>query len=298
MIFGTTTDLNSLDISRLSYPPLHCPRCNIEFPANRTLVMGILNVTPDSFSDGGKYYPTDSAIKQAMQMVADGADIIDIGGESSRPGANPVTAKEELQRIIPVIEKVAKESKIPISVDTYKAEVAHGALESGAQLINDITAMTGDTAMAALAAKTEVPVILMHMLGTPQTMQTQPQYQNVVFDIIKYLKNGILNATHIGVKQEQIVIDPGIGFGKTVEHNLIILRRLSDFLQLHRPILVGVSRKSFIGKILDLPVEDRLEGTAAAVAVAVMQGAKIVRVHEVKPMLRVVKIADAIRSNG
>lgn len=245
MNFGAATDFKPLDVSRLSYPPLQCPRCNIELPANRTLVMGILNITPDSFSDGGQFYSSAAAVKQAMQMVADGADIIDIGGESSRPGANPVTAEEEISRIIPVIEKIAKETSIPISVDTYKAEVARVALESGAQLINDITAMTGDKAMLPLAAKTGVPIILMHMLGTPQTMQSHPQYQNVIFDIINYLKNGILNATHVGVKQEQIIIDPGIGFGKTVEHNLAILHRLSELLQLLPDISRGIPQNFY-----------------------------------------------------
>jgi dihydropteroate synthase len=295
MISGAPLELNSLDVSSLNYSALVCPRCIIEFPATRTLVMGILNVTPDSFSDGGKYYSVESAVKQAMQIVADGADIIDIGGESSRPGANPVSKQEEIRRIIPVIEKVAKETSIPISIDTYKAEVARAALAAGAQLINDITAMTGDPAMLPLSAKTGVPIILMHMLGTPQTMQLHPEYQNLILDIINHLKNAILNAKNAGVKEEQIIIDPGIGFGKTTEHNLTILHRLSELLQLHRPILAGVSRKSFIGKILNVPVENRLEGTAAAVAIAVMNGAKLVRVHDVKQMVQVVKIADAIR---
>ncbi|MDI6783153.1 MAG: dihydropteroate synthase, partial [bacterium] len=201
-----------------------------------------------------------------------------------------------INRIIPVIEKVAKETAIPISVDTDKAEVAKAALDAGAQIINDITAATSDPAMLPFAAKAGVPIILMHMLGTPQTMQTNPQYQNVISDIINYLNNAILNAKNAGVKEAQIVIDPGIGFGKTLSHNLTILHRLSEFLQLNRPILVGVSRKSFIGNILDLPVEQRLEGTAAAVAISVLNGAKIVRVHDVKEMVRVVKIADAIRT--
>lgn len=296
MASGSTAVYNSQDIANLSYPPLSCPRCTIELPANRTLVMGILNVTPDSFSDGGKFYGIDQAITQAMRMIEEGADIIDIGGESTRPGAMSVSSQEEINRIVPVIEKVAKESKIPISVDTYKTEVANAALNAGAQIINDITAMTHDSAMLLLAAQTSVPIILMHMLGTPQTMQVNPKYQNVISDITQYLKNVILKAQKAGIKVGQIVIDPGIGFGKTVEHNLMLLHRLSEFLQLNRPILVGVSRKSFIGKILDLPVNERIEGTAAAVSISVLHGAKIVRVHDVKEMVRVVKIADAIRT--
>jgi dihydropteroate synthase len=288
---------NLYEISSLSYPPIHCPRCLIEFPANRTFIMGVLNVTPDSFSDSGKFYSLDQAFSHALRMVEEGADIIDIGGESSRPGAVPVSIQEEIQRIVPVIKEVVKQTSIPISVDTYKADVARAALDAGAQMINDITAATSEPAMLSVSAQTGVPIILMHMQGTPQTMQIHPQYQNVISDIINYLKNVILNAINAGVKEEQIIIDPGIGFGKNSEHNLTILRQLSEFLQLHRPILVGVSRKSFIGNILNLPVEDRIEGTAAAVAIVILNGAKIVRVHDVKEMVRVVKVADAIRSS-
>lgn len=298
MKFGAPDDFNPQDISRLSYPSLHCPRGIIEFPADRTLVMGILNVTPDSFFDGGKFPSPEPAVVYALQMVEAGVDIIDIGGESTRPGAKPISVQEEIKRIIPIIEKVVKETTIPISVDTYKAEVARAALNAGAQIINDITAMTNDPVMLSLSATFGVPIILMHMQGMPQTMQTHPEYQNVISDIINYLKNAILNAKNAGIKEEQIVIDPGIGFGKTSEHNLIILRRLSEFLKLNRPILVGVSRKSFIGKILDLQVNERIEGTAAAVAISVINGAKIVRVHDVKEMVRVAKIADAIRCSA
>jgi dihydropteroate synthase len=232
-----------------------------------------------------------------MQLIEEGADIIDIGGESTRPGSMWVSPQEEIRRIIPVIEKVAKETSIPISIDTYKSTVARAALDAGAQMINDITAMANDPEMLPLAVKASIPIILMHMQGTPQTMQTNPQYKNVISDIIDYLNNAILNARKAGMKEEQIVIDPGIGFGKTIAHNLTILGHLSEYLQLHRPILIGVSRKSFIGRILDLPVDERLEGTAAAVAISVLNGAKIVRVHDVKEMIRVVKIADAIRTN-
>ena len=296
MTVGTPNLYYPDDITRLSYPSLQCPRCKLEFPANRTLVMGILNITPDSFSDGGKYFSVNQAITHALQMVQDGADIIDIGGESSRPGAALVSTDEEINRIVSVIERIAKETNIPISVDTYKAKVAKTAIDAGAQIINDITAMTSDSEMFSLAAKTGVPVILMHIQGSPQTMQLNPQYQNVVSDITTYLNNAILNAKNNGIIENQIVIDPGIGFGKAIEHNLTILNHLSDFVALGRPMLIGVSRKSFIGKILDLPVEQRLEGTAAAVAISVLNGAKIVRVHDVKEMIRVVKIADAIRT--
>ncbi|MCX7919957.1 MAG: dihydropteroate synthase [bacterium] len=285
----------SNDIVHRTYPPIQCPRCILDVSANRTFVMGILNITPDSFSDGGKYYTPDQAYLHAMRMIEEGADIIDVGGESSRPGAQPVSAEEEIARIVPVIERLATATNIPISVDTYKAQVAESAINAGAQMINDITAMTYDPAMLPLAARTGVPVVLMHMQGTPQTMQLNPQYTNVVSDIIEYLNNAIQIAKQAGINEEQIIIDPGIGFGKTLEHNLSILHHLSEFLRLGRPILIGVSRKSFIGKILDLPVDERLEGTAAAVAIAVIHGAKIVRVHDVKAMVRVVKIADAIR---
>jgi len=260
----------------------------------RTLVMGILNVTPDSFSDGGVYSSVDAAVRRAKEMVAEGADIIDIGGESSRPGAEPAPLEEELSRIVPVIHQLAREVDAPISIDTYKARVALPAIESGAHIVNDISALNFDPEMATVVSEMGIPVILMHMKGTPRDMQINPTYRALIPEIIQYLRDNIEKALDAGIPEEKIIIDPGIGFGKTVEHNLEILRRLREFRVLSRPILIGTSRKSFIGKILNLPVEDRIEGTAATVACSIMNGADIVRVHDVKQIYRVTRMTDAI----
>jgi len=256
--------------------------------------MGILNVTPDSFSDGGVYSSVDAAVRRAKEMVAEGADIIDIGGESSRPGAEPAPLEEELSRIVPVIHQLAREVDAPISIDTYKARVALPAIESGAHIVNDISALNFDPEMATVVSEMGIPVILMHMKGTPRDMQINPTYRALIPEIIQYLRDNIEKALDAGIPEEKIIIDPGIGFGKTVEHNLEILRRLREFRVLSRPILIGTSRKSFIGKILNLPVEDRIEGTAATVACSIMNGADIVRVHDVKQIYRVTRMTDAI----
>ncbi len=261
----------------------------------RTLVMGILNVTPDSFSDGGRFLSPDQAIKHAEAMAAQGADLIDVGGESSRPGSDPIPVEEESRRVIPVIERITQHLHLPISIDTYKAEVARRALSAGARIINDITALRQDPSMAELAAREGVPVILMHMLGTPKTMQIHPTYDSVMDELILFFKERMMAAQRAGVRQDRLILDPGIGFGKTTEHNLEILRSLRRLSDLNRPLLIGPSRKSFIGNALGLPVEDRLEGTAAAVTAAVLGGASIVRVHDVKAMVRVVRMADAIK---
>ncbi len=267
----------------------------------RTLVMGILNVTPDSFSDGGKFFTLESALERARQLIREGADILDIGGESSRPGAQPVPAEEELRRVIPVIRAIRAESSVPISVDTYKASVAQAALEAGANMINDISALRFDPQMVTVVARARVPVVLMHMLGDPRTMQQNPVYSDVVREIKEFLAERIAFARAHGI--EQILIDPGIGFGKTVAHNIEILRRLGELAELQCPILIGTSRKSFIGWLGSrgsepLPIEQRLEGTIASTVLAVLNGAQVVRVHDVAPMKRALAIIDAVRYDG
>jgi dihydropteroate synthase len=263
--------------------------------SQRTHIMGILNVTPDSFSDGGAYLKPAEAIAQAKRLVAQGADIIDIGGESSRPGAEPVGPEEELARIMPVLQALLGEIPIPISIDTYKAEVAEAALELGAHIINDISGLRFDPRMASVIADYGAAVVIMHIKGSPKDMQQNPVYESLMGEITEYLKQGIELADAAGIKPDQIVIDPGIGFGKTVEHNLQIINRLPELKILDKPILVGPSRKSFIGQVLGLPVDQREEGTAASVSCAILNGAHIVRVHDVERMARVVKITDAIK---
>lgn len=262
----------------------------------KTYIMGILNVTPDSFFDGGKYSDRDRAIARAFQLIEEGADIIDVGGESTRPGSSPVTIDEELKRVIPVIEEIAKRVEIPISIDTYKAKVAEEAINAGASIINDISGFRFDPEMPYIAAKYDTPVVLMHIKGTPKDMQKNPQYDALIPEIIEYLRTSIVIAKNAGVRDDKIIIDPGIGFGKLPEHNLQILRDLKVFSLLGKPILIGVSRKSFIGKILnDAPPEARLEGTAAAVAVSIINGANIIRVHDVAYISKIVKVVDAIK---
>ena len=260
----------------------------------RTHVMGILNVTPDSFSDGGHYLDVRQAVAHAKSMVAEGATLIDIGGESSRPGASPVSIDEELARVIPVIRAIVDVVDVLISVDTYKAEVARQALAAGAHLINDITALRGDPTMASVAAEMEAGLILMHMKGTPRTMQKAPQYDDVVGEISASLQESIQIAEAAGVTAERIIIDPGIGFGKTAEHNIELLKRLTEFRSLNKPLLIGTSRKSFIGHVLGLPVTERVEGTAATVCWAIAHGADIVRVHDVKANVRAAQMTDAL----
>jgi dihydropteroate synthase len=264
----------------------------------RTHIMGVLNVTPDSFSDGGRYLDTDKAVKRALEIEKEGADIIDIGGESTRPGAIPLSPEEELSRVIPVIERLKSRLKIPISIDTYKASVAREAIQAGASIINDISGLRFDPDMASVASEYDVPVVIMHIKGTPRDMQVNPFYQDLIGEIIGYLQEGISIALKAGVDKDRIIIDPGIGFGKSFEHNLEIINRLDEFKSLGMPVLFGPSRKSFIGKILDLPADDRLEGTAAAVAIGIMKGANIVRVHDVSSMVRVARVAEAIKAEA
>ncbi|KPK03035.1 MAG: dihydropteroate synthase [Nitrospira bacterium SG8_35_4] len=262
----------------------------------RTYIMGILNVTPDSFSDGGSYLRRDSAVEQALAMERDGADIIDVGGESTRPGAEKVSVKEEIQRVVPVIEEITKRVQIPVSIDTYKSAVAEAAVSAGASMINDISGLRFDPQMPSIAALHKIPVVIMHIKGTPENMQKNPVYTSLISEIMDYLREGIHIAMQAGIPGDRIILDPGIGFGKTVEHNLEIIQRLNEFEGFEKPVLLGHSRKSFIGRILDdLPVTDRLEGTAAAAAIGIFNGANIIRVHDVKEMVRVARVADAIR---
>jgi dihydropteroate synthase len=260
----------------------------------RTLITGILNLTPDSFSGDGLGSDLEAAVETAERMEREGADIIDIGGESTRPGTEPVAAEEEMRRVLPAVEKLAAALQVPISIDTYKAQVARAACEAGAGIVNDVTAFGGDPAMAETVGSLGVPVILMHMQGTPETMQVKPAYADLMGEIFSFLRDRAEEAQGAGVSPERIIIDPGIGFGKTLEHNLEILRRLKELRSLGYPILVGTSRKSLIGKVLDLPVDQRLEGTAATVAISIQNGADIVRVHDVREMARVVRMTDAI----
>jgi dihydropteroate synthase len=257
--------------------------------------MGVLNVTPDSFSDGGLYLDRGRAVEHAHRIVEEGADLIDVGGESTRPGSEPVSTEEELRRILPLLQCLVEKLPVPISVDTYKADVAAAVLAEGADLINDISGLSCDPRMASVVAEAGAGLVLSHIRGSPRTMQADPTYTDVLGEIRDYLRERIVLAEAHGVHPEAIAVDPGIGFGKRVEHNLLLLKHLPELHVLGKPVLIGPSRKSFIGKILDLPVEERLEGTAAAVAVAIWQGAHIIRVHDVQAMVRVARMTDAIR---
>jgi dihydropteroate synthase len=254
--------------------------------------MGIVNVTPDSFSDGGRFFEHEAAIAHGRQLLAEGADLLDVGGESTRPGAEPVSAEEELRRVGPVVAALAREA--PVSIDTSKAEVARAALDAGASIVNDVTALRADPEMADLCAERDCGVVLMHMLGTPRTMQKDPRYDDVVDDIKRFLAERIEYALGRGIAEERIWIDPGIGFGKTVEHNLELLRRLSELRELGRPILIGVSRKSFIGAITGREVHERQGGTIAANVLAYLNGAEILRVHDVGPLRDALALAGAL----
>lgn len=273
-----------------------CGKYRLEL-GKRTSVMGILNVTPDSFSDGGKFDSVENALLHAKEMIRDGADIIDIGGESTRPFAEPVTAEDEMKRVVPVIEKLSKEIDIPISIDTSKASVAKEAALAGASIINDVTAM-GDPKMSEVVKETGLPIVLMHMKGNPATMQIKPDYENSVEEITDYLIDAVKRAENAGIDRSKIVADPGIGFGKSVTHNLEIIKYFSEFHKAGVPLLLGSSRKSFIQKVLDSdsPTEKAAEtGTQATVSCAVLQGAHIVRVHDVKTTRATVDMVDAVR---
>jgi len=260
--------------------------------------MGVLNITPDSFYDGGVYFDPARAVERGLELAADGADIIDVGGESTRPGADPVPAGEEQRRILPVIAALRKKTKALISVDTTKAEVAEAALASGADIINDISAGRFDVRMLPVAARSGAGLILMHMKGTPKTMQIDPHYEDVVAEVKAFLRERIDAAESCGIQRERIIIDPGIGFGKTFEDNLTLLNSLASLAELGRPVLVGISRKSFIGNILNLEAQERLEGTIAAAVVSVISGASLLRVHDLRAVKRAVTVAETILSQG
>ena len=261
--------------------------------------MGVLNVTPDSFSDGGKFLDKARAVERAFEMIDEGAGIIDVGGESTRPGAGSVSAEEEIKRVVPVIAAIFRKIKIPLSVDTRKSEVAREALRAGASIVNDVSGLKFDKKMAPVVAQARAALIIMHMKGAPRDMQSNPAYKNLIGEIIKALKESMALAKQAGVSEDDIIIDPGIGFGKTTEHNIEILRRLDEFKALGRPICVGTSRKSFIGKILGIEdPEGRLAGTIASSVVAIMKGADIVRVHDVKEMVLAARMADKILGRG
>ena len=260
---------------------------------HRTLVMGVLNLTPDSFYDGGVVTSPSSALARAIEMKKDGAAILDVGGESSRPGAEPVPVEIECKRVLPVIEAL-QPLGLPVSVDTYHAVTARKAVQGGAKMINDISALRFDPEMVHVVAEARCDCVLMHMLGTPRTMQQDPQYKDIVDDIYAFFEERMDYAVRNGIREEAIWLDPGFGFGKTVAHNLTLLRRLSEFRKLGRPLLIGTSNKSTIGAVLDVPVHDRVEGTAATVAIAIANGADCVRVHDVKAMARVARMTDAI----
>lgn len=289
-------DLTSALHAIKSYPlPLKTRNTTLEF-GKRSFVMGILNVTPDSFSEKGTFFDKDAAIKRGLEMAEEGADIIDIGGESTRPGAEPVSLKEELKRVIPVIEKLAPKINIPISIDTCKAEVAKKALEAGAEIVNDISGLRFDPKMAETVASNEAAVVIMHIKGTPKDMQVSPSYKSLIREVMDFLEESVKIAEEAGIPPDKVIIDPGIGFGKGLEHNLTIMKNLEAFKTLGKPILLGTSRKSFIGKITGADIEDRIAGTAATLSIGIMKGADIVRVHDVKEGVQAVRMADAIKN--
>jgi dihydropteroate synthase len=266
----------------------------------RPLVMGVLNVTPDSFSDGGRFATPEQAVEQALRMEEQGADIIDIGGESTRPGAQPITEEKEIERVLPVIERLRDLSDIPVSIDTYKAATAEAALKAGANMVNDVSALSFDTRMFAIVKEHAAPVILMHMQGTPRDMQVSPHYEDCVTEVMVYLRRRVERCLAIGIDRSRLVIDPGIGFGKRLSDNLEILARFREFNKLKLPIMVAASRKSFIGKINhdDKPADQRLGGSLAAAMLAVLAGAAIVRAHDVAQTVEALRVLQAVRESA
>jgi dihydropteroate synthase len=265
---------------------------------DRVLVMGVVNVTPDSFHDGGRFVRTEDAITRGLRLAEDGADIVDVGGESTRPGSRPVSVGEEMHRILPVVEGIRARCPVHISIDTTKAEVAEEAIRQGAGIVNDVSALRSDDRMAEVVANAGSFVVLMHMQGTPETMQREPSYTNVVEEVRAFLAERIATAVKTGIPEERILIDPGIGFGKTLDHNLELIRNLGQLASLGRPVLIGLSRKAFLGTILDVPSGERIEGTIAANAAAILNGASIIRVHDAKEGRRTADVAICLRSHG
>lgn len=284
------------NISKTQYA-IRCRKRTLTL-GKRTLLMGVLNVTPDSFSDGGLFFDKEKAISHGLRLVEEGADIIDIGGESTKPGSKPLELEEELRRVIPVIKSISAEVDVPISIDTYKSTVAQKAIEAGAEIINDISGLNFDPSLAKVASKEDTPLVLMHIRGTPETMQKNVHYDSLFSEILQYLKDSIQRAESAGLDPRQIIVDPGIGFGKTVEDNLLIIKNLHEFRILGKPILLGTSRKSFIGKILNVEVGERLEGTLSSITVGVLNGANIIRCHDALQAKRAIAVADAIRLAG
>ena len=269
------------------------PQGELELGA-RTFIMGVVNVTPDSFSDGGHFFRPDEAVAQGVKLAAEGADILDVGGESTRPGSEGISGEDEIKRVLPVIQGLRSRTNALISIDTQKTEVAEKALEAGAQIINDISALRTNPQMAALAARTKAGLVLMHMKGTPRTMQENPHYDDVVAEIKQFLAERAQFAQSRGVEKSRIVIDPGIGFGKTFEHNLTIMRHLAELADLGYPVLLGASRKSFIGRLTGRPAPERLWGTVGAHVAGALLGAHLVRVHDVAPLKEALLVSDAI----
>jgi dihydropteroate synthase len=284
------------NLSKTHYP-IRCRKRTLVL-GKQTLLMGVLNVTPDSFSDGGLFYDKGKAVSHGLKMVEEGADMIDIGGESTRPGSKPLELQEELRRVIPVIESLAKKLDVPISIDTYKSTVAQRAIEAGAQMVNDISGLKFDPNLAQVAAKEDTPLVLMHIRGIPETMQKDVHYDSLFSEILHNLRDSVQRAESAGLDPKQIIIDPGIGFGKSFEDNLLIIKNLFEFRILGKPILLGTSRKSFIGKILNTEVGDRLEGTLSSIAIGVLNGAHIIRSHDVLQAKKAIAVADAIRLAG
>lgn len=274
-------------------PTLTIRKTRLDFN-QRPFLMGILNITPDSFSDGGKYLQIDEAITHAEHMIHEGADIIDIGGQSTRPGAQNISAEDEIKRVIPIIKQLRKISQIPLSIDTYHAQVAKHAIDAGVDIINDISGLNFDPNMAQIAGESGIPVVLMHIQGTPLTMQQNPQYTNLIRQITAYFEHSIELALKAGVKPTHIILDPGIGFGKSMEHNLQIIHNLSELKTLGFPLLVGTSKKSFIGKLLDDEINERLIGTVVTNTIALVNGANIIRVHDVRELKETIIITQAI----
>jgi len=259
-----------------------------------TKIMGVLNVTPDSFADGGLYFQTDKAIDHGLALARDGADIIDVGGESTRPYSQEVSIQEEIDRVVPVIERLNRELDIPISIDTFKSETARQALKAGASIINDISALNFDPEMVSVAAEAGVPVVLMHIKGTPSNMQENPTYKDLINEVIGFLEGAIDRAVRGGINEDLIIVDPGIGFGKTFDHNLQLIKELDRFCSLKKPIILGTSRKAFIGHLLNKDPQERDTGSMATVSAGVLNGAHIVRVHNVRETVDTVKVIDAI----
>jgi dihydropteroate synthase len=261
-------------------------------------VMGVLNVTPDSFSDGGLFAHPEAALRQGVAMARDGAAIVDVGGESTRPGSDPVSVEQEVDRVVPIVEALCGKVAARVSVDTSKAEVARRALAAGAAIVNDVTALRADPEMAGVAAEAGCPICLMHMLGAPKTMQDDPRYDDVVDEVLRFLEERLAFAVAHGVREEQVLLDPGIGFGKTLEHNLLLLRRLDRFVALGRPVVLGASRKRFLGAILEAEPQDRVFGTVATTVMGAQAGAAVFRVHDVRPNVEALRVTEAVRRAG